>query len=476
MKPTWMAATTAGIIVAIILDRVQDPTTLLSQNWGERQQALAGLEDAGTLWEHLRRRPGAVRRRRRRARPEPTASPYSTGTPPTATTCRRRNRARSGWRSTRRRSSWNCSAKRCSTATAATTASCSGTATSRCRRNGTSRACGSIPTTPRRPRTWRAACGSPCRGPQSIGNTTASIPTGTEDIAALYNFPLVGQSDCDGHDRPDRAGYRRRCEETRAKARSTSGWRTTCSRSARREPVQSTFRAATAGYFGEDSGERSLDVGVVSAINPNSDIGLYVGSGNKGNAYFLDLHRLSECDMGRREQPGHPLEFFGNSQSMSPDSPFYQAYWQLYVDAALRNPTIFSALGDGGSGNETGNGLTNVEINLTSPYAVLVGPTSLSTITTAEGDPTLPDRPAPPRRRSRDDLAARCRRPDQPAERRERATGLRRGRRGTPTRSTAPLGTSTTSTAVTAEHDDVRRRRPDAAGALVPDGLRPRYR
>ena len=74
---------------------------------------------------------------------------------------------------------------------------------------------------------------------------------------------------------------------------------------------------------------------------------------------------------------------------MSPNSPFYAAYRQLLVDAALRNQSLFVALGDGGSGNETGNGLTNVGMNLTSPYAVMVGGTSLSTITTAEGDSTL---------------------------------------------------------------------------------------
>src|SRR5260370_41315626 len=33
-------------------------------------------------------------------------------------------------------------------------------------------------------------------------------------------------------------------------------------------------------YAGGDAGERSLDVRVVSAINPNSNIGLYNGSGN----------------------------------------------------------------------------------------------------------------------------------------------------------------------------------------------------
>ncbi len=75
--------------------------------------------------------------------------------------------------------------------------------------------------------------------------------------------------------------------------------------------------------------------------------------------------------------PGVISNSFHDAQSMSPDSPFYQAYWQLYIDAALRNQTcVLRALGDGGSGNQTGNGLANVQNSLTSPYAVTVGGTS----------------------------------------------------------------------------------------------------
>src|SRR5262249_53223660 len=44
-------ATSAGINVAIILDRAQDPTSLLSQDWAARQETLAQLETSGTLWD-----------------------------------------------------------------------------------------------------------------------------------------------------------------------------------------------------------------------------------------------------------------------------------------------------------------------------------------------------------------------------------------------------------------------------------------
>ena len=77
------------------------------------------------------------------------------------------------------------------------------------------------------------------------------------------------------------------------------------------------------------------------------------------------------------------------TESMAPGSPFYAAYQQLFIDAALNNQTLFTALGDGGSGNETANGLTNVEYNVTSPYTVLVGGTSISSFASAQQDPTI---------------------------------------------------------------------------------------
>ena len=58
---------------------------------------------------------------------------------------------------------------------------------------------------------------------------------------------------------------------------------------------------------------------------------------------------------------------------MKPGSPFYNAYKELYVDAALNNMTVLTALGDGGSGNLTPNGLTNLSYYCTSPYGILVG-------------------------------------------------------------------------------------------------------
>lgn len=137
-------------------------------------------------------------------------------------------------------------------------------------------------------------------------------------------------------------------------------------------------------------GERSIDVGVVSAINPNSLLCLYNGSGNtiKG-ANSTTFTAAQSAIWDTVNNPSVTSNSFGDPQSLAPGSPFFEAYWQLFVDAALRNQTTVIALGDGGSGNETSNGLANVENNVTQPYNLLVGGTSLSTLVSALGDPTL---------------------------------------------------------------------------------------
>src|SRR5262249_9894647 len=48
---TWTPSTSApSINVALVLARANDPTSLLSQNWGTRQLALQQMQSTGTLW------------------------------------------------------------------------------------------------------------------------------------------------------------------------------------------------------------------------------------------------------------------------------------------------------------------------------------------------------------------------------------------------------------------------------------------
>ncbi len=143
------------------------------------------------------------------------------------------------------------------------------------------------------------------------------------------------------------------------------------------------------------SGERSLDVGIATAINPNSDLALYVGSGYNGWAEagtytaYQSAFWQTATGLPAGTLPQVVSSSWGDENIQSPNSPFYWAYWQLYIDAALQNQTAVIALGDGGSGNETANGVTNVEANASSPFTLVVGGTSVSTPATAVDDPTL---------------------------------------------------------------------------------------
>ena len=231
------------------------------------------------------------------------------------------------------------------------------------------------------------------QGPQGIGNSGTSHVLSPDKIAELYKFPLNGQDVTTG---------------TIGLIEPGVGSYTPS------DPTGAQFQALLDAYLaglgitgtgqvsvqgiagqnidGESSmGERSLDVGVGSAINPNSNIQLYNGSG----------YSLSDADasvftavQSAIWNPAGDLaavtsNSFDDPQSMAPDSPYYWAYWQLFIDAALKNQTTVIALGDGGSAEGVANGLTNVDYNVSQPYNLLVSGTSLSSQTVAAGDPTL---------------------------------------------------------------------------------------
>ncbi|MDE1567695.1 DUF4114 domain-containing protein [Aquabacter sp. P-9] len=139
------------------------------------------------------------------------------------------------------------------------------------------------------------------------------------------------------------------------------------------------------------AGERSLDVGVAAAVNPYATVGLYVGAGsNVENALtpsYFTAYQAAFWDT--QNNPGVVSSSWYEGMNSTPGSPFYDAYRQLMVDAALRNISLFIASDDGGSGATVANGLANVEYANTSPYAVLVGGTSLTIQDLAASDPTL---------------------------------------------------------------------------------------
>jgi hypothetical protein len=131
-----------------------------------------------------------------------------------------------------------------------------------------------------------------------------------------------------------------------------------------------------------NAGERSLDVGVVGAASPNSDMILYAGAGSNYSAF-------QEAIWGATDAPAVLSSSFAESVRATLGSPFYNAYQQLFIDAALRNISVFFAGGDTGSSATKPAGVPLINFAHSTPYATVVGGTSFSTLESAENDETL---------------------------------------------------------------------------------------
>lgn len=143
----------------------------------------------------------------------------------------------------------------------------------------------------------------------------------------------------------------------------------------------------------ESSSERSLDIGVATAVNPQSTLILFAGSGTTNAAKSEPYTAYFQSVWDPTYNPSVvSSSFHFNAAQPHPDSPFMFAARQLFIDAALDNVSMFSSSGDGGSSYEISNGITNVSNSRASPYVVVVGGTSLSTVAIAETDSTLTDK------------------------------------------------------------------------------------
>ncbi|MBN8749897.1 MAG: hypothetical protein J0I65_20615 [Variovorax sp.] len=143
------------------------------------------------------------------------------------------------------------------------------------------------------------------------------------------------------------------------------------------------------GAANDSSGERALDVGVVATVSPKSKTVLYAGSGDTEGAMSLAFTAYQAAIWDDTNQPHVISSSWHDFGNVAPDSPFAFVQQELYIDAVLRNITMVNAVGDGGSGDEYANGLTNIEGMHSSPYAIVSGGTSLSSLKIATGDPTL---------------------------------------------------------------------------------------
>ena len=140
-----------------------------------------------------------------------------------------------------------------------------------------------------------------------------------------------------------------------------------------------------------NAGERSLDVGIVATVAPNSPLVLYAGSGSHHGANANNFTAYQSAIWDLTNNPQVISSSFSFTSQVAPGSLFFKATDELWTDVALRNISLFSDMGDRGSGNSFGNGLTNGNTSRASQYVVMVGGTSLSTVGAANADATLAD-------------------------------------------------------------------------------------
>ena len=137
------------------------------------------------------------------------------------------------------------------------------------------------------------------------------------------------------------------------------------------------------------AGERSLDFGVVTSVAPNSPLIAYAGSGTASNAQANPYTAYQGAFWDTINKPEVITSSFSLGAMVAKDSPFLFAARELFKDAALRGITVFNDNGDRGSGASFANGQTNVNTAHSSPFAVMVGGTSVSSLPVAEADATL---------------------------------------------------------------------------------------
>lgn len=137
------------------------------------------------------------------------------------------------------------------------------------------------------------------------------------------------------------------------------------------------------GATGADPAEIDLDISILADAVPTSSQVLY---SNNGDTYFTS-YQQAIFDLINR--PSIISSSYPEDARFSPDSPFQRAYYELFVDAQLRNISVFLSAGDGGSQSEYATGAPLVRNTHGIPNAVIVGGTSIAPLSAAENDATL---------------------------------------------------------------------------------------
>jgi hypothetical protein len=216
---------------------------------------------------------------------------------------------------------------------------------------------------------------APPLGPLGIGNaadTAARVVATPAALAASYNFPLPANVATDAVALVETVYG--------STAALTSGYNQY--RQALGLAPGTLQYVSGANLGGSASGELTLDMSVVAGAVPNSTIRLYSDlGGTPYNAYqqiFFDANR-----------PGALSSSFPLVAQFTANSPFQWAFQQLMIDGVLANVTVHMAGGDEGASAAIANGNANVTSGHSSPYTILVGGTSIATLSAALADPTL---------------------------------------------------------------------------------------
>jgi hypothetical protein len=215
---------------------------------------------------------------------------------------------------------------------------------------------------------------APQLGPQGIGNAAdqAKVVATPAAVAASYNFPLPTNV------ATDPVALVETVYGDTAKL--------TSSYNAYRHAVNlapGTLQYVSgANLGGNASGELTLDISVVAGAVPNSTIRMY--SDLQGTPYNAYQQIFFDADRPAVLSSSFPI----NGQSTA-GSPFQWAFQQLMIDGVLANVTVHMAGGDEGASAAIANGNVNVTAGHSSPYTILVGGTSIATLSSALADPTL---------------------------------------------------------------------------------------
>ncbi len=381
--------------VALVLDRANDPTALLQKSWGERQQELKTLNDNGTLWstygadqaqynnvlaelaklgiktvDQVDATNGYVSSvESRTIWVEVTAENFSTLFGPQAQWMVKGSGSSESWY-------WTGGLSLPQTLAG----------------NGVSglwfdaEKFPAIVANPGQgaaatnlPQGWQSPGSSTTEAgrlfPQNLGKDIYNMPLGSDVATGTVGLvePGVGTA-LSGDDAG--AGFQAALDQYRA----TAG-----------VPTGATVTSVAGGgqVYGASAGERTLDVAIVSTVAPNSPTVLYAGSGAAAGARSNAYTAWQSAFWDTTNNPEIVTSSFGLTSAVAPNSPFYNAASQLFTDAALRNISVFNAAADGGSGNQYANGLPNTTSSRSSPYAVMVGGTSVGTGNAAQHDATL---------------------------------------------------------------------------------------